>query len=100
MGRDGREGGHTVGDRVADLSALEGAGGRQVFVRVSCSIIELDGYSQRDQDGFREPQRAYSWIRTDNAAFGGESAPHLMLDGELADIMRVRRYLEAERADG
>lgn len=45
---------------------------------------------------FREPERAYSWIRTDNAAFEGMSALHLMLSGELTDIMRVRRYLDAE----
>ena len=49
---------------------------------------------------FREPQRAYSWMRTDNAAFDDVSALHLMLFGELADIMRVRRYLEAECAVG
>ena len=28
---------------------------------------------------FREPERANSWIRKDNAAFGGVSALHLML---------------------
>ena len=49
---------------------------------------------------FRKPERAYSWIRTDNAAFDGVSALHLMLGGELADITRVRRYLEAECAGG
>ncbi|WP_338466541.1 antitoxin Xre/MbcA/ParS toxin-binding domain-containing protein [Novosphingobium sp. ZN18A2] len=49
---------------------------------------------------FRESGRAYSWKRTDNGAFDGVSALHLMLDGELADIMHVRRYLEAECAGG
>jgi hypothetical protein len=46
---------------------------------------------------FREPQRAYAWIRAGNAAFGGASALEMMLGGELTDIMRVRRYLDAER---
>lgn len=46
---------------------------------------------------FTEPQRAYSWVRTDNAAFGGASALDVMLGGELTDIMRVRRYLDSER---
>lgn len=46
---------------------------------------------------FQEPQRAYAWIRAGNAAFGGASALDVMLGGELTDIMRVRRYLDAER---
>lgn len=49
---------------------------------------------------FREPQRACSWIRTDNSAFGGETALQVMLSGELTDIMRVRRYLDAECVGG
>ncbi|MEZ5679850.1 MAG: MbcA/ParS/Xre antitoxin family protein [Erythrobacter sp.] len=49
---------------------------------------------------FREPQRAYSWIRTENAAFDGDSALHLMLSGDLTDIMRVGRYSDAECAGG
>ncbi|UUP19882.1 MbcA/ParS/Xre antitoxin family protein [Nitratireductor thuwali] len=46
---------------------------------------------------FREPQRAYSWISRPNEAFGGNSALDIMLGGELTDLMRVRRYLDAER---
>jgi len=46
---------------------------------------------------FREPARAYSWIRASNSAFGGRSAIDVMLSGELTDLMRVRRYLDAER---
>ena len=30
-------------------------------------------------------------------AFAGSSALEVMLGGELTDIMRVRRYLDAER---
>lgn len=46
---------------------------------------------------FREPERAYAWIKAPNAAFGGRSALEVMLGGELTDLMRVRRYLDAER---
>lgn len=46
---------------------------------------------------FREPQRAYAWIKAPNAAFGGRTALDVMLGGELTDLMRVRRYLDAER---
>ena len=46
---------------------------------------------------FHEPQRGYDWIKAANAAFGGRSALDVMLDGDLTDLMRVRRYLDAER---
>lgn len=46
---------------------------------------------------FAEAPRGYAWIRAANAAFGGASALQVMLGGELTDIMRVRRYLDAER---
>lgn len=46
---------------------------------------------------FSEPQRGYAWIRTGNSAFCGASALDVMLGGELTDLMRVRRYLDAER---
>jgi uncharacterized protein (DUF2384 family) len=46
---------------------------------------------------FREPQRAYAWIKAPNEAFGGRTALDIMLGGELTDLMRVRRYLDAER---
>jgi len=46
---------------------------------------------------FREPQRGYAWIKAPNTAFGERSALDVMLGGELTDLMRVRRYLDAER---
>lgn len=46
---------------------------------------------------FREPQRAYAWIKAPNTAFGRRTALDVMLEGELTDLMRVRRYLDAER---
>jgi uncharacterized protein (DUF2384 family) len=46
---------------------------------------------------FREARRGYDWIRKPNTAFAGKSALEVMLGGELTDLMRVRRYLDAER---
>lgn len=46
---------------------------------------------------FRDPARGYAWVRAPNQAFGGRSALDVMLGGELTDLMRVRRYLDAER---
>ncbi|WP_291749895.1 antitoxin Xre-like helix-turn-helix domain-containing protein [Bauldia sp.] len=46
---------------------------------------------------FREPQRGYDWVTRPNAAFAGRTALEVMLGGELTDLMRVRRYLDAER---
>jgi hypothetical protein len=49
---------------------------------------------------FSEPQRAYDWVKKENAAFDGASALNVMMGGELTDIMRVRRYLDASRGGG
>lgn len=46
---------------------------------------------------FTDPARGYAWIKAPNDAFGGRSALEVMLGGELTDLMRVRRYLDAER---
>ena len=43
------------------------------------------------------PARAYGWVKRPNEAFAGRSALQVMLDGELTDLMRVRRYLDAAR---
>jgi hypothetical protein len=46
---------------------------------------------------FREPDRSYGWVGLPNRAFAGRSALAVMLGGELTDLMRVRRALDAER---
>lgn len=46
---------------------------------------------------FEEAARGYRWIKAPNQAFAGRSALDVMLGGELTDLMRVRRYLDAER---
>ncbi|KAB0678464.1 MbcA/ParS/Xre antitoxin family protein [Aureimonas leprariae] len=46
---------------------------------------------------FTEAERGFRWIRAANDSFGGRSALDVMLGGELTDLMRVRRLLDAER---
>ncbi|WP_044025459.1 MbcA/ParS/Xre antitoxin family protein [Roseobacter litoralis] len=46
---------------------------------------------------FRDTDRVYAWVKAPNTAFAGHSALEVMLGGELTDLMRVRRYLDAER---
>ena len=41
--------------------------------------------------------RGYGWIKRPNAAFGDQSALAVTLGGQLTDLMRVRRYLDAVR---
>ncbi len=47
---------------------------------------------------FKDKARGYGWIKRANAAFGGATALEVMLKGQLTDLMRVRRYLDAQRA--
>lgn len=46
---------------------------------------------------FKDAERGYNWIKRPNAAFGDQSALAVMLGGQLTDLMRVRRYLDAVR---
>lgn len=46
---------------------------------------------------YSEAERGYRWIGQPNAAFGGASPLHVMLRGNLTDLMRVRRYLDSYR---
>ncbi len=46
---------------------------------------------------FRDPSRAYAWVKKPNDAFDGQSALDVMLNGYLTDLMRVRTYLDNER---
>ena len=46
-----------------------------------------------------DPEAADAWVRRPNQAplFGGRSALDRMLSGNVADLYRVREYLDAER---
>jgi hypothetical protein len=43
---------------------------------------------------------ADAWVKKPNAAFGGSSALALMLGGNVGDLLRVRRWLDAVRGGG
>lgn len=43
---------------------------------------------------------ADAWVRKPNAAFGGASALAVMLAGNVGDLLRVRRWLDAARGGG
>lgn len=47
---------------------------------------------------FAENERGYAWIKKPNTVFGGHTALDIMLGGQLTDLMRVRRYLDAQRS--
>jgi uncharacterized protein (DUF2384 family) len=46
---------------------------------------------------FKDPSRGYDWITAPNSALNGISALDFMLSGQLADILFMREWLEAER---
>lgn len=47
---------------------------------------------------FEDAERGYRWVRAPNRDFGGQSALDVMLGGQITDLMRVRRYLDAQRS--
>lgn len=46
---------------------------------------------------FSDTPRAHEWVRLPNKDFAGASALEVMLEGNLTDLMRVRRYLDSQR---
>ena len=46
---------------------------------------------------FADASQGYAWVQRENLAFEGRSALDIMLEGEITDLMRVRRYLDSER---
>ena len=46
---------------------------------------------------FSDASQGYAWVQRENLAFAGRTALDVMLDGEITDLMRVRRYLDSER---
>lgn len=65
---------------------------------LSARLSNLMGMHKALRLLFRDAQRGYGWIKRPNEAFGGRSALDLMLGGQLTDLMRVRRYLDASRS--
>lgn len=69
----------------------------RVTVDQSARLSNLMGIHKALRLMFKEPARGYGWIKRPNAAFGDASALDIMLGGQLTDLMRVRRYLDAVR---
>lgn len=46
---------------------------------------------------FSDPARGYAWIKKPNSDLGGHSALEVMLGGGLADLQRIRTYLDSLR---
>lgn len=67
---------------------------RESMLRISCvfGIFKALGIL------FQRSELADLWIRSPNTAplFGGRSALELMTSGNFADLLAVRRYLDAE----
>lgn len=69
----------------------------RVSVDLAARLSNLMGIHKALRLLFKESQRGYDWIKRPNAAFGEASALDVMLGGQLTDLMRVRRYLDAQR---
>jgi hypothetical protein len=63
----------------------------------ACRLSYLMGIHKALRHLFKDPERAYAWIRRDNEALGGQSALTRMLAGDVTDLAAVRAYLDAER---
>lgn len=46
---------------------------------------------------FTENERAYAWVKKPNDIYGGQSALDIMMRGQITDLLRVRRFLDAVR---
>ena len=60
-------------------------------------LSNLMGIHKALRSIFQDPARGYAWVQAPNEIFEGRSALEVMLGGELTDLMRVRRYLDAVR---
>lgn len=66
-------------------------------IDIAARLSNLMGIHKALRLLFKEPTRGYGWIKRPNDAFGGTTALDIMLNGQITDIMRVRRYLDAMR---
>lgn len=70
----------------------------RVDVDLRARLSNLLGIHKALRVLFKQPQRGYDWIKRDNAVFNHSSALDIMLGGELTDLMRIRRYLDAQKS--
>lgn len=60
-------------------------------------LSNLVGINKALRIVFSDARCGYAWIKAGNSAFAGSSTLDAVLGGELTDIMRTPRYLDAER---
>ncbi len=69
----------------------------RVSVDLATRMSNLLGIHKALRLLFTDAARGYRWIKAANDAFAGQSALDVMRAGQLTDLMRVRRYLDAQR---
>lgn len=65
---------------------------------LAARLSNLMGIHKALQLLFADPQRGYGWLKRPNGDFADTSALEIMLNGQLTDLMRIRRYLDASRS--
>ncbi|WP_244649715.1 MbcA/ParS/Xre antitoxin family protein [Pseudovibrio japonicus] len=71
----------------------------RVSVDLAARLSNLLGIHKALRLLFSDANRGYGWLKRPNKDFGGKSALEIMLGGQLTDLMRVRRYLDAQRGN-
>ncbi|QUS58358.1 Protein of unknown function [Pseudovibrio denitrificans] len=71
----------------------------RVSVDLAARLSNLLGIHKALRLLFSDPNRGYGWVKRPNTDFGGKTALEIMLGGQLTDLMRVRRYLDAQRGN-
>ncbi len=64
---------------------------------LSARLSNLMGMHKAVRLLFKDARRGYGWVKRPNETFGGRPALDILLGGQLTDLMRVRRYLDAMR---
>ncbi len=71
----------------------------RVNVDLSTRLSNLMGIHKALRLLFTDPKRGYEWIHRPNRAFQSKTVLDIMLGGQITDLMRIRRYLDAQRGD-
>ncbi len=71
----------------------------RVNVDLSTRLSNLMGIHKALRLLFTDPKRGYEWIHRANTTFLNKTALEIMLGGHITDLMRIRRYLDAQRGD-
>ncbi|WP_439633923.1 MbcA/ParS/Xre antitoxin family protein [Glycocaulis sp.] len=56
----------------------------------------LLGIQKRLRHLFTDPWRGYAWVKKPNQVLGGFTPVEIMKQGDIASVVRIREYLDAE----